>query len=81
MKLLIFNPKPDESEEVLLDHLFISKQHLKGAMKLTSSILVHKDYTRYKAFHPIFSGIYNWTVPEYAYSFKPLTVVTYYDED
>lgn len=81
MKLLIFNPKPDESEEVLLDHLFISKEWLKEAMKLTSSLLVHKDYIDYKAFHPISSGIYYWKVPEYAYSFKPLTVVAYYDED
>ena len=79
MKLLIFNPRPDESEEVLLDHLIVTNEWLKEAVKLTSSLLVHKDYINYKAFHPIFSGIYNWKVPEYAYSFKPLTVVAYED--
>lgn len=62
MKLLIFNPRPDESEEVLLDYL--------RAMKFTSSLLVHKDYMNY-----------NWKVPKDASFFKPLTVVTYYDED
>lgn len=79
MKLLIFNPKPDESEEVLLKHLFITKPHLKGAMKLTSSLLIHKDCIDYKVVHPFFSGIHNWKVPKDAYSFKPLTVVTYED--
>lgn len=81
MKLLIFNPRPNEHEEVLLDHLFVTKEWLEGAMKLTSSLLVHKDYINYKALHPIFSGIYNWKVSKDAYSFKPLTVVAYYDED
>ena len=86
MKILIFKPKPDESEEVLFNHLWISKQYLKRAKRLTSSLLIHKnnamhgDFSRYKTYHPILQSVKEeWLVRGGAYSYKPLTVVTYED--
>ena len=86
MKLLIFNPKPDESEEVLCNHLWIEKPYLKRAERLTSSLLIYKNYnldrgySRYKTYHPfILNTEYDWLVRDGAYSYKPLTVVTYED--
>ena len=83
MKLLIFKPKPDESEEVLCNHLWIGKQYLKSAKKLTSSLLVFKSnfvYNRYKTYHPLLLNTENdWLVRDGAYSYKPLTVVPYED--
>lgn len=86
MKLLIFDPKPDESVEVLCNHLWIGKQYLKRAKRLTSSLLIHKNnnldsgYSRYKTYHPILQSIKEeWLVLDGAYSYKPLTVVTYED--
>ena len=80
MKLLIFKPKPDESEEVLCNHLWIGKQYLKSAKRLTSSLLIHKHGVRYKTYHPLFLDTENdWLIRDGAYSYKPLTVVTYED--
>ena len=86
MKLLIFKPKPDESEEVLCDHLWISKQYLKRAKRLTSSLLIHKNnnldggFSRYKTYHPLLLNTEDeWLVRDGAYSYKTLTVVTYED--
>ena len=86
MKLLIFKPKPDESEEVLCDHLRVEKQYLKRAKRLTSSLLIYKNYnqdrgfSRYKTYHPLILNTENdWLVRDGAYSYKPLTVVTYED--
>ena len=80
MKLLIFNPKPDESEEILCDHLWIGKQYLKRAKRLTSSLLIHRYGVRYKTYHPLILNTENdWLVRDGAYSYKPLTVVTYED--
>ena len=86
MKLLIFKPKPDESEEVLCNHLWIGKQYLKSAKRLTSSLLIYKNYnldrgySRYKTYHPLILNTENdWLVRDGAYSYKPLTVVTYED--
>ena len=80
MKLLIFNPKPDESEEILCKHLHINRSSLKGARRITSSLLIH-DYEKfYIALSPYYvTGIDRWIVPENSYSFKTLTVVTYED--
>ena len=79
MKLLILNPKPDESEEILCKHLYINHSSLKRARRITSSLLVH-DYEKYYiALSPYLSEIYMWKVPENSYSYKPLTVVTYED--
>ena len=83
MKLLIFKPKPDESEEVLCNHLWIPKQHLKRAKRLTSSLLIYKSnsfHNRYKTYHPLLLNTEDdWLVRDGAYSYKPLTVVTYED--
>ena len=86
MKLLIFNPKPDESEEVLCDHLWVEKEYLKRAKRLTSSLLIYKNYnldrgySRYKTYHPLILNTKNeWLIRDGAYSYKPLTVVTYED--
>ena len=86
MKLLIFKPKPDESEEVLCDHLWIGKQYLKSAKRLTSSLLVYKNrnqdrgFSRYKTYHPLLLNTEDdWLVRDDAYSYKPLTVVPYED--
>ena len=83
MKLLIFKPKPDESEKVLCNHLWIGKQYLKSAKKLTSSLLVFKNrssYSRYKTYHPLLLNTEDdWLVRDDAYSYKPLTVVPYED--
>ena len=87
MKLLIFKPKPDESEEILCKHLYINRSNLKKARRITSSFLIHDCGENYIALSPyvsgiyrwIFSGIYRWIVPNDAYSYKPLTVVTYED--
>ena len=79
MKLLIFNPKPDESEEILSKHLYINHSSLKRARKITSSLLIHDYEKNYIALSPYLSEIYRWTVPENSYSYKPLTVVTYED--
>ena len=80
MKLLIFNPKPDESEEILCCHLWIGKEYLKRAKRLTSSLLIHKHGVRYKTYHPLLLNTKDeWVVRDDAYSFKPLTVVTYED--
>ena len=80
MKLLIFNPKPDESEEILCHHLWIGKEYLKRAKRLTSSLLIQKDDVRYKTYHPLLLNTEDyWLIRGDAYSFKPLTVVTYED--
>ena len=79
MKLLIFNPKPDESEEVLCKHLYIDRSSLKKARRITSSLLIHNYEKYYIALSPYLSKIYRWTVPENSYSYKPLTVVAYED--
>ena len=83
MKLLIFKPKPDESEEVLCNHLWIGKQYLKSAKRLTSSLLVFKNkssYSRYKTYHPLLLNTEDdLLVRDGAYSYKPLTVVPYED--
>ena len=80
MKLLIFNPKPDESEEILRHHLLVGKQYLKHAKRLTSSLLIHKHGVKYKTYHPLILNTENdWLVRDGAYSYKPLTVVTYED--
>ena len=79
MKLLIFNPKPDESEEILCKHLYINHSSLKRARKITSSLLIHDYEEYYTTLNPYVSVIDRWIVPENSYSFKPLTVVTYED--
>ena len=80
MKLLIFNPKPDESEEILCHHLWIGKLYLKRAKRLTSSLLIHKHGVRYKTYHPLLLNTEDdWLIRGDAYSYKPLTVVTYED--
>ena len=87
MKLLIFNPKPDESEEVLCDHLWVEKEYLKRAKRLTSSLLIYKNSyqgwwgcNRYKTYHPLLLNTKNdWLIRDGAYSYKPLTVVPYED--
>ena len=79
MKLLIFNPKPDESEEILCKHLYINHSRLKRARRITSSLLIHDYEECYIALNPYILGIDRWIVPEISYSFKPLTVVTYED--
>lgn len=79
MKLLIFNPRPDESEEVLCRHLYTAHSSLKKARRITSSLLIHDYRENYIVLSPYISGIDRWIVPENSYSFKPLTVVTYED--
>ena len=79
MKLLIFNPKPDESEEILCKHLYIDRSSLKKARRITSSLLIHNYEKYYLALSPYLSEIYRWTVPENSYSYKTLTVVAYED--
>ena len=80
MKLLIFNPKPDESEEILCHHLWIGKPYLKRAKRLTSSLLIQKHGVRYKTYHPLLLNIEDdWLIRDDAYSYKTLTVVTYED--
>ena len=79
MKLLIFNPKPDESEEILCKHLYIGRSDLKKARRITSSLLIHDYEEYYIALSPYRSRIDRWIVPENSYSFKTLTVVTYED--
>ena len=79
MKLLIFNPKPDESEETLCKHLYIDRSSLKKARKITSSLLIHDYREFYITLNPYVSIIDRWIVPENTYSFKTLTVVTYED--
>ena len=80
MKLLIFNPKPDESEEILCHHLWVGKQYLKRAKRLTSSLLIHKHGVKYKTYHPLdLNTEDDWLIRDGAYSYKPLTVVTYED--
>lgn len=79
MKLLIFNPKPDESEEILCKHLYINRSDLKKARRIISSLLVHDYEKNYIALNPYVSIIDRWIVPENSYSYKPLTVVTYED--
>ena len=79
MKLLIFNPKPDESEEILCKHLYIGRGDLKKARRITSSFLIHDYREFYITLNPYVSIIDRWIVPENSYSYKPLTVVTYED--
>ena len=79
MKLLIFNPKPDESEEILCKHLYIDRSSLKKARKITSSLLLHDYREFYITLNPYVSVVDRWIVPDNSYSFKPLTVVTYED--
>ena len=80
MKLLLFKPKPDESEEVLCNHLWLGRQYLKRAKRLTSSLLIHKHGVRYKTYHPLLLNTEDdWLIRGDAYSFKTLTVVTYED--
>ena len=79
MKLLIFNPKPDESEEILCKHLYIDCSSLKKARRITSSLLIHDYEENYIALTPYILRIDRWIVPENSYSFKTLTVVTYED--
>lgn len=79
MKLLIFNPKPDESEDVLCKHLYIDRSSLKRTRRITSSLLIHDRKEYYIALTPYVSIIDRWIVPENSYSFKSLTVVTYED--
>ena len=79
MKLLIFNPKPDESEEILCKHLYIDRSSLKKARRITSSLLIHDRGEYYTALTPYVSIIDMWIVPKNSYSFKTLTVVPYED--
>ena len=79
MKLLIFKPKPDESEEILCKHLYIDRSSLKKARKITSSLLLHDYEEYYITLNPYVSTVHGWIVPNNAYSYKPLTVVTYED--
>ena len=79
MKLLIFNPKPDESEEILCKNLYIGRSSLKRARRITSSLLIHEYEEYYIALTPYVSRIDRWIVRENSYSYKPLNVVTYED--
>ena len=79
MKLLIFNPKPGESEEILCKHLYIDRSSLKKARRITSSLLINDYKENYIVLSPYISRIDRWIVPENSYSFKTLTVVTYED--
>ena len=79
MKLLIFNPKPDESEEVLCKHLYINRSSLKKARRITSSLLIQDYGEFYINLNPYASVVDRWIVKDNSYSFKPLTVVTYED--
>ena len=79
MKLLIFKPKPDESEEILCKHLYINRSCLKRAREITSSLLIHDYREFYINLNPYVSEVDRWIVPNDAYSYKPLTVVTYED--
>lgn len=79
MKLLIFKPKPDESEEILYKHLHISRDGLKKARRITSSLLIQEYREYYITLNPYRSVVDRWIVPNGAYSYKPLTVVTYED--
>ena len=79
MKLLIFKPKPDESEEILYKHLYIGRNDLKKARRITSSLLIHDYREFYITLNPYVSIVDRWIVPDNSYSFKPLTVVTYED--
>ena len=79
MKLLIFNPKPDESEEILCNHIYINRSSLKKARRITSSLLIHDYKEYYINLSPYVSVVDRWIVPPNAYSYKPLTVVTYED--
>ena len=79
MKLLIFKPKPDESEETLCKHLYVNRSSLKKARRITSSLLIQDYGEFYINLNPYVSEVYRWKVPDNAYSFKPLTVVTYED--
>ena len=79
MKLLIFNPKPDESEETLCKHLYINRSNLKKARRITSSLLIQDYGEYYITLNPYESVVDGWIVPDNSYSFKPLTVVTYED--
>ena len=79
MKLLIFKPKPDESEKVLCDHLYIHRSSLKKARRVTSSLLIHDYEDYYITLNPYISIVDRWIVPNNSYSYKTLTVVTYED--
>ena len=79
MKLLIFKPKPDESEEILCKHLYIHRSNLKKARRVTSSLLIHDYEEYYITLNPYMSVVDRWIVPDNSYSYKPLTVVTYED--
>ena len=79
MKLLIFKPKPDESEEILCKHLYIDRSSLKKARRITSSFLIHDYREFYINLNPYRSEVGSWIVPDNSYSYKPLTVVTYED--
>ena len=79
MKLLIFKPKPDESEEILCKHLYINRSDLKKARRVTSSLLINDHEEFYITLNPYKSAVDSWIVPYNSYSFKPLTVVTYED--
>ena len=80
MKLLIFKPKPDESEETLCKHLYINRSNLKKARRITSSLLIHDYKEYYTTLSPYYlSRTDIWKVPNNSYSYKPLTVVTYED--
>ena len=79
MKLLIFKPKPDESEEVLCKHLYIDRSSLKKARRITSSLLIQDYGEYYITLTPYVSVVDRWIVPNDAYSYKPLTVVPYED--
>ena len=79
MKLLIFKPKPDESEETLCKHLYINRSSLKKARRITSSLLVHDYREFYITLNPYISVVDRWIVPDNSYSYKTLTVVTYED--
>jgi len=79
MKLLIFKPKPDESEEILCKHLYIDRSSLKKARRITSSLLIQDYGEYYITLNPYMSVVDRWIVPDNSYSYKPLTVVTYED--
>ena len=79
MKLLIFKPKPDESEEILCKHLYITPSNLKLARRITSSLLIQDYGEFYITLNPYMSAVDGWIVPNNSYSYKPLTVVTYED--
>ena len=79
MKLLIFKPKPDESEEILYKHLHIDRSSLKKARRITSSLLIHDYREFYINLNPYVSEVDRWIVPNDAYSYKTLTVVAYED--